>query len=279
VCSPQTVGEQGGSWCPFGRSADQAGDQQVDDARSLVFETQPLSADIEILGAPIVMLDVAADRKLANLVVRLCDVRPDGTSLRVSYGILNLAHRDGHAAPMPLVPGQRYRVRMQLNDAGAVFPAGHRIRVAISTTYWPMIWPPPENATVTLFDGALELPVCAPTGADAELPALLPAETAAPEPTTVLGNGALRIDRLGIELGSEGSFDCHIAGDDPLSAVLAMRQSQSIARGAWRVRIETTTRLSCTRDAFVLAATMRAYEGDDEVCAREWSTSVPRRLL
>ena len=50
---------------------------------------------IEILGAPVVTLDVAADRPLANLAVRLCDVHPDGASLRVSYGILNLAHRDG----------------------------------------------------------------------------------------------------------------------------------------------------------------------------------------
>ena len=101
---------------------------------------------IEILGAPVVTLDVAADRPVANLAVRLCDVHPDGASLRVSYGMLNLAHRDGHEAPAPLVPGRRYRVRIQLNDAGAVFPAGHRIRVALSTTYWPMIWPAPEKA-------------------------------------------------------------------------------------------------------------------------------------
>ena len=65
---------------------------------------QPLDARIEILGAPVVTLEVAADRPLANLVVRLCDVHPDGASLRVSYGILNLAHRDGHETPAPLVP-------------------------------------------------------------------------------------------------------------------------------------------------------------------------------
>ena len=102
-----------------------------------------LTTRIEILGAPVVTLDVAADRPLANLIVRLCDVHPDAASLRVSYGILNLAHRDGHETPAPLVPGRRYQVRIQLNDAGAVFPAGHRIRVALSTTYWPMIWPAP----------------------------------------------------------------------------------------------------------------------------------------
>ena len=124
---------------------DQAGDQRDDDARSLVFETAPLDAPIEILGAPIVTLDIASDKPLANLAVRLCDVHPDGASLRVSYGMLNLTHRDGHETPAPLVPGQRYQVRIQLNDAGSVFPAGHRIRLALSTTYWPMIWPSPRR--------------------------------------------------------------------------------------------------------------------------------------
>ena len=147
VCSPQTVGKCSGEWVPFGRGRDQAGDQQEDDARSLVFETAPLDAPIEILGAPIVTLDVASDRPIANLVVRLCDVHPSGESLRVSYGVLNLTHRESHEQPALLAPGERYRVRIQLNDAGSVFPAGHKVRLAISTAYWPMIWPSPEAAT------------------------------------------------------------------------------------------------------------------------------------
>ena len=155
------------------------------------------TADIEILGAAIVTLDVACDRSLANLAVRLCDVHPDGASLRVSYGILNLAHRDGSETPAPLVPRRRYRVRIQLNDAGAVFPAGHRIRLALSTAYWPMVWPSRENATVTVFGGTLDLPVRPPNAADALLPSL-------PEPETALaradhgrasGGGTDRPDR------------------------------------------------------------------------------------
>jgi len=112
VCSPLTVGKQGGAWCPFGRGDDQAGDQQDDDARSLVFDTAPLDTSIEILGAPTITLDLSVDRTQANLIVRLCDVRPDGTSLRISYGVLNLARRDGPEKPTPLEPGRRYRVRL-----------------------------------------------------------------------------------------------------------------------------------------------------------------------
>ncbi len=278
MCSAQTVGKQAGSWCPFGRGADQADDQQEDDARSLVFETAPLVTRTEILGAPIVTFDIASDRPLANLVVRLCDVRPDATSLRVSYGILNLTHRDGHEAPAPLVPGQRYQVRIRLNDAGAAFPAGHRIRLALSTTYWPMIWPSAEKATVTVFGGSLELPMRAQSAADANLLPLPGPETAPPEPTTRIGEGVVRIDRLGLELGAQGSFGADIDDDDPLSAAVQMRQSQTISRDTWRIRIETEMRMSCTHDAFLLHATMRAYEGDAEVCRRVWNHDVPRHF-
>src|SRR5262249_30687515 len=157
-CSPQTVGKCcSGNWVPFGRGRDQAGDQQDDDMHSLVFETPVLDQSIELLGAAIVTLDVACDRPIANLVARLCDVHPSGESLRVTYGVPTPAPRDGHEPPAPLGIGERSRVRIQLNDAGSAVPAGHRVRLALSTAYWPMIWPSPEKATLTIFGGTLDL--------------------------------------------------------------------------------------------------------------------------
>jgi putative CocE/NonD family hydrolase len=279
VCSPLTVGKQSGAWCPFGRGDDQAGDQRDDDACSLVFDTAPLDASIEILGAPIITLDLSVDRPQANLIARLCDVHPDAASLRITYGVLNLAHREGHETPAPLEPGRRYGVRIQLNDAGSVIPAGHRIRVAISTAYWPMVWPSAEKATVTIIEGGIELPVRGKGAADAQLPPLPPPETAAPEPTTEIRPGVVRIDRLGLELGTESSFETHLDGDNPLSAELTMRQSQTMSRGHWRVRIDTQMRMSCTRDAFLLHASLRACDNDVEVCCREWNSEIPRCLV
>ena len=279
VCSPQTVGKDAGSWCPFGRAADQAGDQRADDGRSLVFETPPLDRTIEILGAAIVTLEVASDRPIANIAVRLCDVHPSAESLRVSFGVQNLTHRNSHEKPEPLVPGERYQVRVQLNDAGVAFPAGHRIRLALSTTYWPMIWPAPEAATLTIFNGTLDLPVRPPQAADAALPALPGPETAAPERPTAIRPGFVRIDRLGLELGTEGKFAFDITDDDPLSATAEMQRTETIRRDAWQVRIETRMRLSCTRDAFLLRASLSAWEGASEVCRREWDRSIPRDLV
>jgi hypothetical protein len=192
--------------------------------------------------------------------------------------MLNLTHRDGHETPSPLVAGHRYQVRIQLNDAGAVFPAGHKVRLALSTTYWPMIWPSPQIATLTIFGGALELPVRPPRAAD-DLPPLPDVETAAPERPTMVRPGLVRIDRIGVELGSEYSSNYDIKEDDPLSAVAETRRVQTVSRDSWQVRTETQMRLSCTRDAFLLRAELRAWEGGREVCHRTWDCTIPRDLV
>jgi predicted acyl esterase len=282
VCSPQTVGKCAGEWVPFGRGRDQAGDQQEDDKRSLVFETPPLDSPIEILGAAIATLDIAADRPLANLAVRLCDVHPSGESLRVSYGVLNLTHRDGHEKPEPLKVGERYRVRIQLNDAGSVFPISHRIRLALSTAYWPMIWPSPEMATLMIFGGTLELPVRPPQTTDALLSPLPGPESAPPEKPTRLHRGEMHIDcidRIGLELGTQYKSRFHVEENDPLSAVAELSQIQTMSRGAWQIRVETQMRLSSTRNAFLLQGSLRGWEDGNEVCHREWDRSIPRDFM
>jgi uncharacterized protein len=178
-----------------------------------------------------------------------------------------------------LEPKHRYQVRIQLNDAGSVFPSGHRIRLALSTNYWPMIWPSPESPTVTVFGGTIDLPVRPPKTSDTVLPALSGPETAPPERTTQIRPGVVGIDRLGLELGAESNFSVHIEPDDPLSAVAEMRQAQTVARNGWRTRFETLTRISCTREAFLLHATMCAWDGDIEVCRRAWDSRVPREFV
>jgi hypothetical protein len=250
--------------------------------RSLVFETPPLDTALEILGAAIVTLDVVSDRPIANLAVRLCDVHPSGESLRVSYGVLNLTHRDGHEKPALLEVGQRYRVRIQLNDAGSVFPAGHRIRLALSTAYWPMIWPCPEQATLLILAGTLDLPVRPRRATDAQVSPLPGPESAPPEKPTIIRRGDVRverIDRIGLELGAESKSRFHVEADDPLSAVAELQRTVTMSRDAWQIRIETQMRLSCTRDAFLLQASLRAWEGANEVCHRDWDRSIARDFL
>jgi len=250
--------------------------------RSFVFGTAPLDEPIKILGAPIVTLDVASDRPIANLVVRLCDVHPSGESLRVSYGVLNLTHRESHEQPALLAIGERYRVRIQLNDAGSVFPSGHKVRLAISTAYWPMIWPSPETATLLIFAGTLDLPQRSPNAADARLSLFPEPESAPPEKPTVLHRDGVRIervDRIGLELSTQSKSQYHVEENDPLSAVAELRRMQTMSRDAWQIRVETQMRLACTGGAFLLQGSLRAWEGANEVCCRNWDRSIPRDFM
>jgi putative CocE/NonD family hydrolase len=279
ISSPQTLGAHGGEWCPFGRGHDMAGDQHEDDELSIVFDTKDLEEKVEILGAPVVTLHLACDKPVVMLVARLCDVHPNDESLRVSFGVLNLTHRDSDEAPSPLVPGRQYVVRLQLNDAGASFPAGHRIRLALSTAYWPMVWPSPDKATVTIYSGRLELPVRPPQPADAALPPLPAPETAPPERPTQIRPGVVRFDRLGLELGTEWKFGFDLVNNEPTRATAQMERTDTISREACQVRIETFMQLSCSRSAFHLRASLGAWEGEQEVCQREWNCSIPRDLI
>ena len=162
ISSPQNTGIAAGEYCPIWLGAEQPVDQRIDDGGSLLFDTAPLTSDTEIFGAAVVELELEVDKPQANIAVRLCDVFPGGESARVTYGVLNLCHRESHEKPSPLKPGKRYRVRVQLDDVAYSSPKGHRIRLAISNSYWPLIWPSPEPVLITLLSGAkseLTLPV------------------------------------------------------------------------------------------------------------------------
>lgn len=305
IRSPQHAGLGSGRWCPYGVGADFPSDQREDDGKSLVFDTAPLAAPVEILGAPVVELEVAADKPVALVAVRLNDVAPDGRSLRVSYGLLNLTHRDSDEAPAPLEPGRRYRVAVKLNDIAHRFPAGHRIRVAISTSYWPIAWPSPEAFTLTLQSGtsSLLLPVRPPRTEDAALPDFPPAQIAPPQRKTVLREGTTtvhwtrdhatgetvmttvedagveRLDAHGLEHEAIKRSEHRIGETDPNSAVITKSYTLRMGRGDWRIRTETRTVLRSTPTEFLLDAALEAYEDDTLVCSRAWTTTIPRDLV
>jgi predicted acyl esterase len=98
-------------------------------------------------------------------------VAPDDKATRVTYGLLNLTHRNSHETPSYLEPGKRYRVRVKLNDIGQIFPKSHRIRISLSTSYWPLAWPPPQPVKLTVYGNSshLILPVRSPREEDKQV--------------------------------------------------------------------------------------------------------------
>ncbi|RUY91241.1 CocE/NonD family hydrolase C-terminal non-catalytic domain-containing protein, partial [Mesorhizobium sp. M7A.F.Ca.CA.001.10.2.1] len=151
-----------------------------------VYETEVLAQNLEIAGDAIFDLAFESDRPVAMVAVRLCDVSPGGAVTRVSYGLLNLTHRDGHENPEPLETGTRYRASVPLKHVAQRFRVGHRIRLSISTNYFPVAWPSPEPVTLTVHpaDCRLELPVRVGGARDPE-----PAPFAEPEGAPPLRGG------------------------------------------------------------------------------------------
>src|SRR5260370_17198272 len=81
------------------------------------------------------------------------------------------------------------------------------------------------------------------------------AESAPPEKPTRLRRGDLhieRIDRIGLELGTENKSQFHVEGDDRLSAVNELRRTWTMSRDDWHIRIETRILLTCPRNTFLL---------------------------
>ncbi|MGH9303146.1 MAG: CocE/NonD family hydrolase [Acidimicrobiales bacterium] len=184
----QTAGLDAGSLTADGGYGDWPGDQRGEDGRSLAFTSAALEEPLEILGNASAVLELSSDRARANVIVRLCDIAPGGESLLVTRGMLNLTHRFGHDRAVDIEPGQMMRVAVPLKAIGHRFAPGHRIRLSVSTTYWPWIWPASEEVTLGLTCGGhsyLELPARSPAASTAGSPAAsTPASAGSPAAST-----------------------------------------------------------------------------------------------
>lgn len=301
ILGSQLCGLDSGLWCPYGGAADQATDQRMDDGLSLSFTSEPLEADTEILGFPEARLVVAADRPLAVVCVRLCDVAPDGASTLVTRGVLNLTHRDSHLEPVQLEPGKRYEATVRLNAIAHRFPAGHRLRVAISPTYWPWLWPSPEPVTLTVVAGesSVALPVREPQESDERLVPFGEPEAAPPLEMVELeaGTASRRVERdfvtgeavltyehgggrrvlpSGVELADGTTETFTIREGDPLSARVRCEQWVEIARGEIQTRVETDSEMWSDAESFHVRNRVRATENGEVVHDDERAHTVPR---
>jgi len=307
--SPQTVGITAPHWLAFNPDSEAPNDQRMDDGRSMTFDSEPLEQGFEILGAPFVTLELSVDKPVAFLAVRLNEVEPGGVSTRISYAVLNLTQRDSKEFPTALEPSKRYRVPIQLRDRAHVFKAGNRLRIAISTTYWPLIWPSPEAVTLTVFAGRsfIELPVRPPRSEDAQLRTFgqpFVPETAgatvvepdAPVPPKVFDwnvatrtlrassrvrgqGGRRRLNETGTELYSSGGDVLEIRDDDPTSAKMEFHLMQGFKREDWDARVEAALRMSVTRSDFLLTGEIKAFDSGREVFSKLWDRKIARKFI
>jgi putative CocE/NonD family hydrolase len=301
ICSALWVGFRGGKWCSYGLPGDQPVDQRHDDSGSLVFETGPLDSDLHVVGAARLRLRCRVDRPVAQIAVRLVDVAPDGAATRFSYGLLNLCHRDGHATPTDVVPGEDMTVEVPLRHIAQTLRAGHRLRLSLSTSYFPIAWPTPEPVTLTVLPGESELSLPLQTAPEF-LPDFPPPRAGAPlalavhqEPgaewrvTEDMDTGRVTVETRDHEgaatikpqqffHSAEGRERYSILPADPTSAEGEVTWVHEMSRDGWAVKTETWTRLTCDATSYHIAARLQAW--CDDVLEREhaFAVSIPRRF-
>ncbi|HEX6248081.1 MAG TPA: CocE/NonD family hydrolase [Nocardioidaceae bacterium] len=272
---------------PWGQSSD----QRHDDAESMTWDRD---ADaVTLMGHPRVRLRVSADRPVASLSVKLCDVFADGTSALVTRGSLNLSHRDGHADPRPLEPGVEVDVEVLLDACAYAFAPGQRMRLSVAGSDWPNTSCPPEPVTVTVHGGELTLPVwTGPSPYDA--PVLTPGEErSGEEPASVVWrverDVLRRTTACVVDHGSRyGTAHEGSASERYRGRVEVDRRS--FEQRAWsevsftlswpdvEVAASATLDLHATRDSYDVRIELEVSEDDRVVATRRWEQTVPRHL-
>jgi hypothetical protein len=305
VATPADIGAASGYFCAGMRIDNELPkDQAGDDALSCCFDI-PLDAALEIMGRPRLKLTLRVDKPVAQIVARLCDVSPEGVSQRVSYRPFNLNHHNGHDAPERLEVGKTYEIEFDLNACAHRFRGGHTLRLALSTSYWPIVWPSPEPVEITLEceTSRLTLPVRAVKsesphanpGPAENFPTLgveMLREPSATSEQKIIDDRTLTLKTFddfgksrdpyhGMINGSHVHMNYEIHPDRPCSARMTSDWSFEFERDEWKVKIDTHSEMTCDAMNFYLHRKLMATEGADEteVLSKEWSKTIPRRLL
>jgi putative CocE/NonD family hydrolase len=300
IHSPVDTGAMAGEWVPHCSGAEVAGCQRLTDAQSTCFDGDILDQAIDVFGCPEITISLQSNSTTGHLIVRLCDVAPSGSSELISIGVLNLTHRNGNENPIPMPVGETQSLQLRLDYAGHRFLPGHKIRIALSTAYWPFIWPAVENPVLTLAkkpaclslpgrqkqeEGSVQVnpPIAPPASALTEK--RVPQSKRQVTHDMHQGKTSLTIrDDLG-----EVVFEAHglvtsavkyesyeITAGDPLSSQARFGWEFEYSRDDWAVRTVTETQLMCDHYYYFLTATVRAYEQGKQVFERTFDHKIAR---
>ena len=296
------VGAAAGDTGYFGREGGLPLDQREDDARSLVFETAPLDEAVEVLGPACLQVSLESDRPVATLVARLNDVPPSGGVARVGLAVRNLALDDGGGLARRLVPGKARAVSIDFPNTAWRFDAGHRIRLALSSACWPLIWPAPRLARITLHlaHARLTLPVRAAGGREARVAFAGPVCVAGPETRAVVpdrplerrtcvdaetGGRSVRWHQpyrctyfvgIDLEFGSGTRAEHRIASGDPARASTRFEHRLHLGRRGWTVDVVGVAELTSTETAYHPRGSLEVRENKKLVFERRWSPVISR---
>jgi len=305
INSPQNLGLTGGYNCPGMRIEHELPkDQSKDDNISVCFDTIPLKEDLEILGAPKLQIEFSTDKPNAYLVARICEVSPKGISERVAFRAFNLSHYNSHENPENLIAGKNYRTTFNLNYCGWRIKKGNKLRLALSTTYWPIIWPIAETANVKL--NLMNCNLIIPQRRKGLLPDLdenqdiknytpamkhnwkyliKPSGTMSEKTNNnkeiIIKSydnfGHLKSKDHGLEHHMQVWHEYSIKKEDPLSASLIARWETFTKKDENEMLVKSEHNITCDKLNFICKLSLKAYLNNKIFHEKNWDEKIPRR--
>ncbi len=304
VQSPLSVGQFSGKWCSYAAAPDLPGDQREEDGGCLVWESRALTQPLELLGSVCVQLRLRCSEPTGMIALRLSDVGADGQATRVTYGLLNLTHRNGHEQPEPLDPERYYAVSCHLNHCGHRFVEGHRLRLSLSTGLWPLAWAPQASTQVTVDpNGSIALLPVRPENSLDERIGFEPPEQAVGRSQTVIrparaswklerdlgtdearlkvleDGGKIRLDDIDLSFAKKVREEYGFIANDFESPYGETVHERSWHREGWEARIRARTRMHCDAQNFHINADLDAWLGSERIYCRSWQEKVPRHYV
>ncbi|HEY4320388.1 MAG TPA: CocE/NonD family hydrolase [Gemmatimonadales bacterium] len=135
------VPSRGGAICCTGNPKDQPGsfDQREIEQRPdvLVYSSDVLRDGLELTGPIRATIALSSDGPDTDLTAKLVDVFPDGRAMNIQESIMRVRYRDGYAKPVMMTKGKVYDVPIDLHATSWYLPAGHRLRLEVSSSNFP----------------------------------------------------------------------------------------------------------------------------------------------
>ncbi|BDM63427.1 peptidase S15 [Shewanella sp. NFH-SH190041] len=303
IHSPQDVGLDSGRLCVGIRlEMEQSADQRHDDAGSVVFETDKLKDELPIAGQIKANFALSSSAPNGHLIIRICDVHPCGGVTRITHGLLNLAHRNSHEFPEVLEPNYEYQIEVLLYHIAYIIPKGHKLRIAVSTAYWPLTWPCEYDATLKLNPtlSSITLPLNSTQTPTNRIPTYNRAIQFAGEQRTPSNSERIikkdhktgittleTYDDFGCQFfnssQSEVQFDIHqflsIHPQDPYSAKNDITLHVEMGRDGWRTGLNANYIMTCDHNNFYINAYWVTKHNNEVVFKKEFNEVIKRNYI
>jgi len=298
-----TVGTTNGYWSGGGISYYLPDDQRADEAYSRVYTTVPLEKEVQVLGWPKVILHASSTARVATFVVKLADVAPDGHSALIVDGSLNGTRRKSYTDPTPLSPGEVYELNIPMWPTGWILKPGHRLRLAISSSDFPNLWPTPESANNRVYRGGryssrLVLPVVPKS--NLAPPQFLPAPAmhqlvrgySVPATqqvsvdqisgtVTIIGHsgGTTVLDEGLGSIISDNDFRCWASSRNPAQAGIVGLHKITVQREDGVIEVSAESTIRATATDFHILINLNVMRNGKPFLQKQWIATEPRRLL